>query len=371
MRVQRGVVLASTLTMALSVTGCARLAPSNEHRSVTASPRPTAHCPTDIGIAPAWILRASDADLERDMVAARDAGATRFRFDVDWSLVEPERGQFNWAPIDRMVRAVTSHGMRPLGVLAYTPGWARVAGAVDRPGAPASHYPPAKPADFAAFAKSAATRYADVITDWEIWNEPNRSSFWSPAPDAGAYTKLLIAASEAIRAVQPGANIIAGALAPGENHADGEIDPITFAQRIYDGGGRRAFNTMSIHPYTYPWMPTDPATTNWSTFQKIPRLHDLMVSKGDRTKPIWITEFGAPTGSDSTSISRAAQADYLTSGISAARKLGYVPVILIYSIRDSGTDPRDPEHNFGLLTEDFEPKPGYRAVQRLTDSEIC
>ena len=165
MRAQLATVLASALTMVLTVTGCARPDPAHEHRSVTASPRPTAHCPTDIGIAPAWILRASDADLERDMAAARDAGATRFRFDVDWSLVEPKRGQFDWAPIDRLVQAVTGHGMRPLGVLAYTPEWARIAGAVDRPDAPASHYPPAEPGDFAAFAKAAATRYADVITD--------------------------------------------------------------------------------------------------------------------------------------------------------------------------------------------------------------
>ena len=336
--------------------------------SLTQSSTP---CAGDIGMAPAWILDATDADLARDLDAARAAGATRFRFDVDWSVVESAKGEFNWAPIDRLVQAVAAHGMRPLGVLAYTPAWARPAGVGFPPGGAASHIAPANPADFAAFAAQAANRYADSIMDWEIWNEPNRATFWSPAPDAAAYTQLLIAASEAIRAVQPNANVIAGALAPGENHAAGEIDPVTFAQRIYENGGQGAFNTLSIHPYTYPWMPTDPSTSSWSTFQKIPRIRDVMVTHGDQGKQMWITECGAPTGSDSTSVTQDAQAAYIAAGINEARKLGYVPVILIYAIRDSGTDPNDPEQNFGLLKQDFEPKPAYDVVRQLAGSSIC
>jgi polysaccharide biosynthesis protein PslG len=368
-------VLKRFLTVVLAAValaaGCVWWFSDGGHRTVASATLPTAHCGGDIGIAPAWMLNASDADLNRDMEATRDLGAAYFRFDVDWSLVEPEKGVYNWAPIDRMVNAVVNQGMRPLGVLAYTPAWAQPAGAVDSSRAPANHFAPANPADFAGFATQAATRYAGSITDWEIWNEPNRASFWSPAPDAAAYTRLLVEASNAIRAVQPDANVIAGALAPGENHADGEIDPITFAERIYDNGGREAFDTLSVHPYTYPWMPDDPSTASWSSFQKIPRIHDLMAARGDGEKPIWITEFGAPTGSDSTSVSEDTQAAYITAGITEARKLGYIPVILIYAIRDSGTEPGDPEQNFGLLRRDFEPKPAYAAVRELAAPSLC
>ena len=285
--------------------------------------------------------------------------------------MEPQRGTFNWTPVDRVVNAIVNHGMRPLGVLAYTPAWARDSAANDLPGAPANHRPPANPADYAAFAAQAASRFATTINDWEIWNEPNSSAFWVPAPNADAYTRLLVAAAAAIRAVKSDANIIAGAMAPGEDWADGEIDPLTFVQRMYAAGGKNAFNTLSIHPYTYPSMPTDASTSNWSTFQKIPRIHDVMQAQGDGAKPVWITEYGAPTGSDSTSVSRDVQATYLKTGINAARGLGYVPVILVYSIRDSGTNPSDPEQNFGLLTRGFERKPAYDAVLNMAKIFSC
>ncbi len=362
---------AAVVTAIVLATGSVWWVSAAGHRWMTSLTQSSAPCGGDIGMAPSWIIDATDADLTRDLSAAQAAGATRFRFDVDWSVVEPARGEFNWAPIDRLVKAIETHGMRPLGVLAYTPAWARPAGVETLPGVLASHSAPANPADFAAFAGQAANRYGDTITDWEIWNEPNRPSFWSPAPDAAAYTQLLIAASEAIRAVQPNANVIAGALAPGQNDAAGEIDPFTFTQRIYENGGQNAFNTLSVHPYTYPWMPTDPSTSSWSTFQKIPRIRDLMAARGDEPKPIWITEFGAPTGSDSTSVSQDTQAAYIAAGINETRKLGYIPVILIYAIRDSGTDPSDPEQNFGLLKHDFQPKPAYDAVRQLAGSPLC
>ena len=48
---------------------------------------------------------------------------------------------------------------------------------------------------------------------WEIWNEPNIRFFWQPTPDVGWYVALLGRASEAIRAVDGSAVVVAGSLA--------------------------------------------------------------------------------------------------------------------------------------------------------------
>lgn len=330
-------------------------------RDLTWSSGAAEPCVTDIGVSPRWVLDDSDEDLDQDLQSARELGATRYRFDVDWSVAEPTPGNFDWARIDRIVEAVTKAGLKPLGVLAYTPDWARVPGTTDTHGAPAD------PAAFAAFAAQAASRYSGSIGDWEIWNEPNNAAFWKPAPDPAAYTRLVTSAYSAIKAVQPDATVLAGAMSPGEDWAPGEVEPLTFLEAMYDHGVKGSFTALSIHPYSYPAMPADPSTASWNTFQKVPRIHDLMTAHGDGDKQIWFTEFGAPTGKSSKAVTPDRQAAYLTEGITAARELGYVQAILIYSLRDAGSDVTDPEQNFGLLTLARQPKPAYQAVRNLAN----
>lgn len=326
---------------------------------------PAPACLPSIGIAPSYVLNEPADDLARDVARTRELGGTRYRFDVDWSVVEPTKGTYNWGPVDRVLDAVLSAGLTPLGVLAYAPPWAEVAGADSMHGAPID-----TPA-FAAFAGAAAARYAGRINDWEIWNEPNNNLFWSPVPDPAVYTALLKQSYPAIKAAQPNSTVLAGALAPGSDHARGKMDPLTFLARMYDAGARGSFDALSVHPYSYPWMPTDSTTSSWSAFQRMPLLHDLMTSNGDGGKSIWVTEFGAPTGTSSVAVSPDDQAKYLTEGLTAMSRLDYVHTVLIYSIRDSGVDAADPEQNFGLLDFAFSPKPAFGAVQRLVAESRC
>lgn len=326
---------------------------------------PAPACIPAIGIAPSYVLGESAADLDRDLAAARELGSSRYRFDVDWSVVERSRGSYDWAPVDRVVNAVLAAGLTPLGVLAYAPDWAETAGTGSFHGAPVDI------AAFAAFAGAAAERYNGRITDWEIWNEPNNDAFWAPRADPATYTALLQQSYRTIKAVQPGSTVLAGALSPAENGAGGDMEPLTFLARMYDAGAGGSFDAVSVHPYSFPAMPTDPATAGWNTFQKMPGLHDLMAAHGDGGKPLWITEFGAPTGSSRVAVSPEVQAAYLTDGLSAVAGLGYVHTVLIYSIRDSGTNAADPEQNFGLLDVNFTPKPAFGAVQQLVAASRC
>ena len=84
-----------------------------------------------------------------------------------------------------------------------------------------------------------------------------------------------------------------------------------------------------------------------------------------------VSQLGAPTGSSRVAMSPEVQAAYLTDGLSAVAGLGYVHTVLIYSIRDSGTDAADSEQNFGLLDFNFTPKPAFGAVQQLVAASRC
>lgn len=323
-------------------------------------------CLNDIGISPGSFGGVSDADFLRDLAEIRRVGATRIRFDVDWSAIEPVRGKYDWTRTDFIVNAIAEARLTPLALVTYAPKWAQV------PGVPSgSHGAPANPADFANFARHVVERYGSVIQQWEIWNEPNLDIFWSPTPNAAAYADLVRVTSAAIKAVQPDAIVVAGALSSGADSNSGEVDPVTFIEQMYAADAGGSFDALSVHPYTFPAMPTDPDPDGTNTFRKIPRMHEIMVKRGDGGKNIWITEFGAPTGTGRAALTQLGQAETLSIGVAAARSLGYIPAIFIYSVRDSGTDTADLYQNFGLMTKAFVPKRAYGEVKTLTALTEC
>ena len=77
---------------------------------------------------------------------------------------------------------------------------------------------------FAAFATAVAKRYGDRVDRYILWNEPNLSQWLQPQSSCSKgrctpvaphlYRDLVRAAYPAIRAADPGAQVLAGALAP-------------------------------------------------------------------------------------------------------------------------------------------------------------
>lgn len=319
---------------------------------------------TDIGIAGgAPLLSLPDAELDRELTAIRDAGATWLRFDVDWSTVEPIRGQQNWAMTDRLVDRAKSRGLNLVGIITYTPPWARV------PGVPAddSHGYPADVAAYGTFARQTAQRYANRVSTWEIWNEPNLVNFFRPAPNVDKYVQMLQAASQGIRSVQPGATILNGGLAPAVDVFP-NISPVTYTAELYARGAQQYFNVLSVHPYSWPALPSDASTQGWNTFYRMRFMRETMVRHGDSNKKIWATEFGAPTGIGPVAVSRQHQANIIADGIAEARRLGFVERVFIYSMRDRGRNLRDIEQNFGLVTLSFTAKPSLAVVKKAATS---
>lgn len=310
------------------------------------------------------MLTLSDEDLDRVLDAAGDAGMWSLRIDIDWSLVEPSPGERDWAIPDRIVKAVAARGMCPLGLLAYAPAWA----AVEHPGPLDSRFEPRNPAEFADFAGAAALRYRNEITVWEVWNEPNNADFYKPTPDVESYGALLSASYRAIKAADPGATVLSGGLSPAED--DGRhIAPVTFLAGLYRGGYNRFFDAFAIHPYSYPELPDAPDTSHWNTAQKMTSMRAEMARGGDEDKSIWITEFGAPTGTGDDAVTDPVQARTIEIMLGWARDTPWIAAAFVYSIRDSGIDVAEIEQNFGLLRHDFSAKPSFEVARRFGHSE--
>ncbi len=333
-------------------------APSDPLAAAPPEELPLAVGPGRLGISPgSMVLDLDDSDRALDLDRVVDIGADWIRIDIDWSRIEAEPGTLDWSTTDPLVVAARQRGLHVLGLLAYTPTWARPPGTPDKA-------PPVDPADFADFVEAVIARYGDHVRAWEIWNEPNVASFWFPEPDPEAYGEILGVSAEVIRRMDPEALIVTGGLAPALD-SSGELAPATFLARLYAVARSDWFDAVGVHPYTYPGFPSE--SQEWNLFAALPRLHELMVELGDGDTPIWLTEYGAPTGDGARAVSEEIQAEMVRDAIRSARELEWAGPLFLYSLRDLPGGPSDDtEANFGLFRADRSEKPAAASVRELS-----
>ena len=306
-----------------------------------------------------------DADKDRSIQATQDLGSRWTRLHVQWSEAEPSEGALNewWiAEYEESIDRARAAGQKVVLMLYNAPAWASGS---------STRNTPRDPADFASFAARLAHRFRGKVTGYEIWNEPNIERFWSNGPDAREYADLLRAAHPAIKAVDPGAEIVFGGLSGND---------YPFLKRAYEAGAEGSFDVMGAHPYTYCGS-TGPGDVRRSggritpdSFTGYRELRATMVAEGD-SHPIWVTEFGWNTSNRKCDpgagfwqggVNAADQAKYLSRGFEIMDSDPYVEVAMWYSLRDpywlEGASD-DPESSTGLLTVGYGTKPAYSAFR--------
>jgi polysaccharide biosynthesis protein PslG len=291
------------------------------------------------------------------------AGVGTLRVNLAWGVVQPGPGAaYDWSHYDPAVAGAARNGVRVLATVYSSPTWAE----------PTSETPPLGRSlrGFEEFVSAAAKRYGaggsfwsshpDLpelpIMDWQLWNEPNFSLFWKPAPDPRGYLELLRPFHAAVKDADPEARILLGGLFPTPR---GDPTMESFLSAIYRAGARGLFDAAAIHPYSA--APDD-------ALRRVAELRTLMRRFGDNEKPIWITEVGwasggAPSG---LTVDPKRQAAYLTETFELAadrrERLGIAGVVW-YSLRDT-PGPFWPGHS-GLFELDGTPKPSWQAFREL------
>jgi len=311
------------------------------------------------GISAGGALQNEDATtLARDLDAMQAVGARWVRVDINWAQIQSGGpSSYSWGPIDSVVQGATARGIKVLGVIVYTPSWARPSGS-------SASYGP-DPAKYAAFADTAVRHYAAMgVHSYEVWNEPNIGSFWT-SPNPAAYTRLLKAVYPAIKSADSSATVLSGGTAPAPTDGS-SYSPVDFLRGIYANGGAGYFDAVSHHPYCFPASPGD--TQGWSawyqTYGTSPSVRSVMVANGDGAKKIWGTEYGAPTdGPSGAHVSEGAQADMITNAYATWASYDWAGPLFVYEGRDLGTSTSTRENFFGLLRHDFTQKPAYAAYQ--------
>jgi hypothetical protein len=180
------------------------------------------------------IAKLGPAAQDVHLASISSLGVDQVRFNASWAAVEPlaPKGgvhEYRWGAMDQRVAAMARHRIRPQPTLTQTPNWDAVQGHwVELQCAKASSRSPTNPEPYARYVRAYANRYGRGGTFWashpglpympviryEIWNEPNLKGGWCPRPQPWLYADMFVAAAQAIRNVDPNAQVVTGGVAP-------------------------------------------------------------------------------------------------------------------------------------------------------------
>jgi hypothetical protein len=354
----------STLRAAVSATNTVGTGTATTAQSATATSAPTSSPSSGrFGLAAGGgIASLSSTDLARYLDGAKAANADWIRIDINWQVIQSGGpAYYNWTGFDAVVNAARSRGLNVLGTILYTPAWARPSGT-------SGVTPPTNLSDYANFVKAAVTHYGLLgVHAFEIWNEANIVQFWAPAPDPARYTQMLKLAYAAAKQADPNVTVISAGLSPYGSYGQADaqhMNPISFLEKMYANGAAGNMSAVGWHPYNYPYGVGYYIWSAWSQMsQTSPSARSVMSANGDGAKQIWATEFGAPTGSTSNSMTMAAQAQLVTDAYAALKGWSWAGPAFFYSYRDNGTNLSNVEDNFGIIYNNWSPKPSYTAYQ--------
>jgi hypothetical protein len=337
---------------------------SSGSSTTTAEALQPEHVGHAVGIAAgSGLSKVSIAELNTELDQAVTLGATWVRFDIEWGDVQySSPNNSTWSAYDIVANAIAAHHLKGLGIILFTPQWARAASCSG-----GAKCPPANPAQYATFAAQVAARYKGKVDAWEVWNEPNNYDFWATKTDCAAYTQLLKATYPAIKQANAGAIVVTGGLAV-EATDNNNISQTDFLNCIYKNGGQGYFDAVGDHPYTFPALPSSSMSNPWAVMSEtVSNLRSIMVQNGDSDKKIWITEFGAPTnGPDSHwYVSEGAQAAMVTDAMDLYKTYSWAGPLFWYTLKDASSDTSTNENFFGLVRSDNSLKPAYTTLKSI------
>ena len=322
--------------------------------------------------------------IERSMALMEAAGFGYFRQVILWGDIErPGKGRYwndfaqesTWKRYDRLFALAKQYNLTIIARLERPPPWAYADG---KPPDDGRHQgPPARLEDYGDFAYAFAQRYRGDVQIFQIWNEPNLHGEWWPHnPDPAAYTAMLKVASQRIREANPEAIIVAATLAPNTETGPENLSELLFLEAMYEHGAAPYFDIVSTASYGLWYGPDDRYVASHRTnFARAVLVREVMVRHGDAHKPIWAGEYGwvalppdwqgdpSPWGN----VSEETQARYTVEGMQRAqREWPWLPMINLWHFYWPDAHPDDPTQYFGIVDENFTPRPVYTAMQELT-----
>jgi hypothetical protein len=279
---------------------------------------------------------------EMEMLAT--AGFRWVRMDCSWSEIEKVKGHYDFSEFDKLVSLCDQHHVRLMAIFDYSSPFYD------------NNLSPHTDEGIAAFVKWAVAtvnHFKGHHILWEMYNEPN--GFWKPQPDVNAYAKLAGAVAKAIKTAAPD-ELQCGPALSGTDAA--------WLEPCFKNGLLDYWDAVTVHPYG-----DEPPESREVHYRGVRALIARYQPKG-KSIPLLSGEWGYTA----TRVSREMQGKLLARQFLFNLSSG-IPLSIWYDWRDDGTDPKNGEHNFGVVENGYhqertgkplDPKPAYHAAKTLT-----
>ncbi len=296
----------------------------------------------------------------------QEAGASWLVTVMDWSQIEPVKGQFNWSDFDVKVRNAQTAGFEVFVLFAGNPAWAS-----SNPNGPVNDVQ-----DLVDFVRAAAQRYNCEIPGnpcvryWSFYPEPDHKDRFGNNP--GAMADIMAAVGPAIRRVMPSAKVLIGGLAYDWFTDDGypfprpgpfvrSFLPNVLSALNQKGGARNFIDAVAFHYYPI-------AEFRWPTIrEKAQEIKNIMTNAGVGDLPVYVPEMGfwssAKANSSEDYQARRLVEMFVLGQAAGVRKLAWFEVFDAVSLVDQV--PTE-EHGLFWGTDLSRPKKAYWAYRTLT-----
>ncbi len=262
------------------------------------------------------------------------------RYQLNWSDIEPQSGQYNWKKLDAVVALANANNIHITFPIQVAPEWALSQTCANRKFLPG-------PTQTAHFAQTVAQRYDNqhghgYIDSYEVGNE-EFDSLWTGDWDESIacrqpafYGPVLKATYLAIKQASPQALV-------GMNSMWWVNTPHVhdYMNWLYQNGYKQYFDFANFHYYICNGDPSKTQQDHPSFTEEWQTIHSVMQQYQDGAKPIWVTETGwninAVDQDPKCMVSPQQQAQYLVETTQAAMDSHVIHHIFWYTI-DRGND---------------------------------
>jgi hypothetical protein len=221
---------------------------------------------------------------------------------VAWADIEPQKGKWDFATLDKYVELAEENEVEILLVLGQTPTWASA-----RPTEKAVYgrgwaAEPKNIDDWRNYVRTIAERYRGRIKCYEIWNEPHLKKFYT-----GTVEKMIELSREAYKIIKEvdSSNVVVSP-SPG-----GQGIGLSILEEFLERGGSAWADILAYHFYVNSEPPE-------VTIELLERVKNIIAKYNADNKPLWNTEAGwfkpKPFPSDSLGAAYVARSYILNWG---------------------------------------------------------
>jgi len=192
---------------------------------------------------------------------------------VSWPDLEPSKGQWKFSTLDRYVELAQEHHVEILLPLLFSPQWASAKPEEKSSRAPGNAALPRNHDDWRNYVRTVASRYKGRIHNYEIWNEPSVSTYFSGTPNE--MVTLTREAREILKEIDPQNFVVSPSAAEGG---------MSWLDQFLAAGGGKYVDVIGYHFYVRQ-NPEAMAPI-------VQQARRTMERYGVGTLPLWNTETG-------------------------------------------------------------------------------